>query len=306
MDGIHFTIGMLQNNPPQIVAMVAMNKKEFHYTKVEDVAELEWDTATAPPWWDQYFLAEGQATITKPAAFVTLSQKEWDDFRGVAVRSHAQVQSLPYEHWKGQSRPRAPYTSGYMSDWQQDANGNWSDMNSGQLDRSRQWVSPYSGGAASNRVQTETRGSESNFRRPEWDKDDNLIINERIYQLNEHGQYIPAAPEPITKRQQRRADRKARKANRANPVQTQKMLDSLIDYATSKNLMTDDDWVNASADQLDDPEFWMILFSEKMNAVANILEILGLDIKYSMAPKNVIKTLKGQTTVEDYIGGSIN
>lgn len=56
-DGFHGTIGLIMNNPPQVAAMVSMNKVNMHY-KDEHFPTLfdmsEYDQHEAPAWWDQY------------------------------------------------------------------------------------------------------------------------------------------------------------------------------------------------------------------------------------------------------------
>jgi hypothetical protein len=85
MDGVHFTIGHVDTDKPEIVGMVAMNGKEFHYTKPEDIAEIEWGTKTAPEWWDQYVFAEGNAPTEKPVSLKTISTEHWNEFLGLAL-----------------------------------------------------------------------------------------------------------------------------------------------------------------------------------------------------------------------------
>jgi len=81
MDGIHFTIGMLKSNPPQIVAMAVMNKKEFHYSDPNMVADVVFTGETAPEWWDRYVFP-GTTPDTKPKGMKTTTQHQWDVFKG--------------------------------------------------------------------------------------------------------------------------------------------------------------------------------------------------------------------------------
>jgi hypothetical protein len=82
MDGIHFTLGMLQNNPPEIVCMVAMNGVEFHYKNVSEIAELDYTADTAPEWWDQYVYPAATQSA-KPKGLNVITQAQWDEFRGL-------------------------------------------------------------------------------------------------------------------------------------------------------------------------------------------------------------------------------
>jgi proteasome lid subunit RPN8/RPN11 len=87
MDGVHFTIGMLERETPEIVAMVVMNKKEFHYDTPETVAEIAFDGETAPPWWDDYVFPS-TTSADKPRRMRTITQDEWNIFRGTTPTSH--------------------------------------------------------------------------------------------------------------------------------------------------------------------------------------------------------------------------
>lgn len=69
-EGFHATIGYIKRDIPQIVAMIATNKKLLHY-KPEDFPALfdftEVKQHEAPKWWDRY--VEDTVTKTKPVGF---------------------------------------------------------------------------------------------------------------------------------------------------------------------------------------------------------------------------------------------
>jgi hypothetical protein len=90
MDGIHFTIGMLQNKPPEIVAMVTMNKKEFHYSDPSDVAELVFDNEIIPPWWDK-FVITAAGNLPKPKRMPSITDEQWAAFCGTTPVSHVKT-----------------------------------------------------------------------------------------------------------------------------------------------------------------------------------------------------------------------
>jgi hypothetical protein len=97
MDGVHFTIGYVNREKPEIVAMVAMNGKEFHYKDPSEIADIEFGTTTAPGWWDQYvFPAATQSE--KPKALKSLTQAQWDEFRGVVQARKDRTAVVPYQN----------------------------------------------------------------------------------------------------------------------------------------------------------------------------------------------------------------
>ena len=83
MDGVHFTIGKVMNDPPEIVAMVAMNGTEFHYKDPTIIADLDYHADTAPAWWDQFIFPASTEAI-KPKGLKSITQQQWDEFRGLA------------------------------------------------------------------------------------------------------------------------------------------------------------------------------------------------------------------------------
>lgn len=108
MDGVHLTIGMLQNEPPEIVAMVAMNGVEFHYKDPRDIADLNFTGATAPDWWDQY-VYPGETQSDKPKTLKSLTQEQWNEFRGLTLHKP----KVEYGKWQNQHtnwRPQSPRT----------------------------------------------------------------------------------------------------------------------------------------------------------------------------------------------------
>lgn len=69
-DGLHCTIGMIKRDIPQIVAMVAMNKKLKHFKEDEFPTLFDFSEPKqheAPAWWDRY--VEDTRTKTKPVGF---------------------------------------------------------------------------------------------------------------------------------------------------------------------------------------------------------------------------------------------
>jgi hypothetical protein len=86
--------------------MVAMGGKEFHYQHPSTIAEIVWDAATAPLWWDQY-VYPANTESEKPKSLKSITQAQWDQFRGLATpKPKTQVQT-----WK------APYGYQPHSSW---------------------------------------------------------------------------------------------------------------------------------------------------------------------------------------------
>lgn len=106
MDGVHFTIGKVMDKIPEIVAMVAMNKKEFHYKEPKTIAEIEFNGHTAPLWWDDYVFP-ASAPAEKPKALQSITEKEWDEFRGIVNNYKPHTQIVP---WHGQQNRAAKPT----------------------------------------------------------------------------------------------------------------------------------------------------------------------------------------------------
>lgn len=85
-DGFHATVGYIMRDKPGIVAMVAMNKANMHYTENQfpslfDYSQL-W-TKEAPAWWDQYV---GPATGSdKPVGFDLYKKFE----KPTIIKSHS-------------------------------------------------------------------------------------------------------------------------------------------------------------------------------------------------------------------------
>ena len=125
MDGVHFTIGKV-NSTPEIVGMVTMNGKEFHYKNPADIATIEYGTNTAPPWWDNYVFAGDEAPKTKPASLVSLSQADWDEFLGRALRTPKHITVAPPSvvrspTWWDQNK----HNRASEDDWRKHVYGGW-------------------------------------------------------------------------------------------------------------------------------------------------------------------------------------
>jgi hypothetical protein len=69
---------------------------------------LDYGTVTSPPWWDQFVFANGEAPTDKPRSLKSLSQADWNEFLGVALRTPkaptTHVVSSP-QRWTPAARP---------------------------------------------------------------------------------------------------------------------------------------------------------------------------------------------------------
>jgi proteasome lid subunit RPN8/RPN11 len=118
MDGVHFTIGMLKRDTPEIVAMVTMGGKQFHYKEPSTIAEIVWDADTAPLWWDQYIFPANTES-QKPKSLKSLTQDQWNEFRGLATpKPKTQPNTTNATGWSMGDYGRYGYTPHGPSSWQ--------------------------------------------------------------------------------------------------------------------------------------------------------------------------------------------
>lgn len=240
MDGVHFTIGMLQNDPPQIVGMVAMAGKFFHYNDVSDIAELDFTADTAPPHWDNYVFPAATESV-KPKALKTLTQAEWDEFRGVVAQKAATHKPKTWTPYSG-----TPWVPNYNRPTSPSA---WAP--------SEDRVIPFNRGPAQPTRDHPTK----HYTKPNWTRNG----NQRNYN----------SPEEI-------------------------LIDLALEDAELSNVITGDDFDGILASQIDSIEYWRLHFSEKLKAVADILDTLGMDIKFNIKPKKTDE-VEGQIGLYDLL-----
>lgn len=264
MDGVHFTIGMLQNNPPQIVAMVVMNKVEFHFPDPTEIAELVFEGHEPPLWWDQY-IYPASSPAEKPKGLRSITETMWNEFRGIVAAREAKKST----YTPALSRP------GYQSPYA--AQGGW------------QKPSDY---------------------RPKRDKDtpDDDWDN---WGLSRYGmRAVPFQPTNESKK-----FNKHRKKETPDPrwgvdgaliTTPEQDIDAMVkamEHAELMGILTEADWIAVTASRADTSSivFWQKFFSEKMDDVADTLDILGMTAEFSIKPKKIYKQLPGQTTMESII-----
>jgi oligoribonuclease (3'-5' exoribonuclease) len=104
---------MLNRETPEIVAMVTMGGKQFHYKDPAEIAEIVWDADTAPARWDNYVYPANTAS-EKPKSLKSLTQAQWDEFRGLATPK-PKVQQM--QGWVMGEHGRYGYTPHTQSSW---------------------------------------------------------------------------------------------------------------------------------------------------------------------------------------------
>jgi proteasome lid subunit RPN8/RPN11 len=119
MDGVHFTIGKVNSAQPEIVAMVTMAGKEFHYKDPAEIANIAFGTETAPAWWDQY-VYPAETASEKPKSLKSLTQAQWDEFRGIvqARPKHGTISHLPVPSNASKWLPRQSQSSYKQNNWE--------------------------------------------------------------------------------------------------------------------------------------------------------------------------------------------
>jgi hypothetical protein len=222
MDGVHFTIGHNTREVPEIVAMVAMAGKEFHYKDPSEIADIEYGTATAPEWWDQYVFPGG-APQTKPKGMKSLTQAHWDQFLGIAL-----VKPKVVKQWKSPERK----------------NG---------------WVSPYNGATPMG----------PNGKGPHIFNGRDIAEKDMDWRKWVYGGYT--RPSDITVKRP------------GNPTSDPDidLINEALDLAEATGTFTDADWTNIAASDIDDTEYWQEFFIGRIEAIAQVLEILGVTLDYS-------------------------
>lgn len=218
MDGIHFTIGHVNADTPEIVVMVAMNGKEFHYKEVTDVANIEFRTETAPAWWDSY-VYPASSPSEKPRSLKSITQAHWDEFRGL-------VQAKP-KHTPSKWTP-AP--------------------------QNRQLIS---------HIPTNSQRIQNTWDDEGWD-----------WRKYVYGGYTPQTID---------STRYNRKKHSTNPDID--AINTVLDLAEELAVFNDQDYKGISPADMDEIDFWQVFFSNRMEAVAVVLEELGLKARFSIKPK---------------------
>lgn len=299
MDGVHFTIGKVLNDTPEIVAMVSMNKQNFHYHDPSVIAEVEFDGHPAPEWWDNYVYPTGSPS-EKPKSLKSITQAIWDEFRGI-------IHKPANQGWQGNA-----------GGWR---GGNYAPHNRGSEDND--WG---------------MRGYSSDNPHPGWQPGENRLIPFKgVSQITAESAAFNArqnsrrAEKNAAKEEQRKLarERKQNKARRENAAARDSIsgnhwamegsieaaewmtISLALDEAEEGGVFHDSDWNDFNANDLDDLGHWRGFFIRRMRAVTEVLDTLGLEVAFKVATKDKteatpsVKELPGQTHMDDYIGGAL-
>lgn len=80
MDGMHFTVGHIDREEPEVAAMVAVNGTLYHYKDPGILADFsQLDAAKAPTWWDRYVYLGPLNDAPRPK---WATDDMWDKFLG--------------------------------------------------------------------------------------------------------------------------------------------------------------------------------------------------------------------------------
>lgn len=235
MDGVHFTIGHVNNDTPQIVAMVVMAGKEFHYSDPNEIAEIAYHTQTSPEWWDQ-FVWPGAAPEQKPKSLKSLTDQQWQEFLGRALVKPKQTYTAP-------NRP----------------NG---------------WVSPYANPKAGAQPIPASRAVVTRIH-PErdWDKEDH-DWRQWVY-----GGYS----QPLN---ESKAFNRNNWAKDKTGIPELDAINEALDLAEESGAFTDADWTGIKASDIDETVFWQEFFANRIEAIGEVLQILGSNLEYSLTTIN--------------------
>lgn len=247
MDGVHLTIGMLQNDPPEIVAMVAMGKQMFHYQNVSDVADLDFHADTAPAWWDNFVYNAGVPS-EKPKALKSLTQHQWDQFRGTVGRQQ-----------NHQPKPKHGNKGG----------------NVGQYGKPGQ----YRGSPGTWRADQQPPNTEFDFQRwrdqgnhQRWTPPAPIVNPAPQVRWGAEGQliWVRNANNVWTHRQITPAERR---------------VDDAIDKAIAAKVISATEWMDMDGDDTYNAEAWASLLAKKALAMYEVLDELGYQMDYNIIPK---------------------
>jgi hypothetical protein len=256
MDGVHFTIGFVNRDVPQIVAMVTMNGKEFHYKDPSEIAEIEFGTETAPAWWDNY-VYPADSPSAKPKSLRSITQAHWDQFRGIVLaKPKHTTQPTPIMRGPDQ-RP-----NGWISPY-----GGYQPQRSGD-----RWVPPTK--KPEKTKMTDIRQySRSRMLQDDWTDDSDwrdLLFESGL--LRESVEF-----------------NREKHSSKKTGIPELDQINKAMDAAEASGVFTDADWHVVKASDMDEVGFWQEFFAQRMKALAEVMEILDLEVKYDIVTKGASK-----------------
>lgn len=277
MDGVHFTIGMLQKETPDIVAMVAMGGKEYHFKDPSAIAELEFTGHTAPPHWDRFLLVDPPKEA--PKGFKTLTQNHWDQFLGTAIapKKYNGYQSGTY----GNNTPdRVPYKQpdgktpyGEWKDGKFTRNPNAPAFNTNNKPNKWQDTNRKPMNEPTFRQETDGMSKRQIKKLMKAQGYSNDVIRARlrgplggyIYEQNSSGGYTRRPYDP----------------NETAEELEGVLIDQVMETAIDNNLFDISEIDLMSANELNDMLHWQKFFMKKILVLQDILENLGLKVDIS-------------------------
>jgi hypothetical protein len=271
MDGVHFTIGMVLNEKPQIVAMVSINKVQFHYRNPAEIADLDFNGAEAPLWWDNYvFPPSIAAPKEKPQGMQATTSDQWKEFLGITLyQKPAGYTPQPTTGWRGNG-------------------GSW-------RDHPDNWDNYIPGvGMAGPPVSSPKLLSQPTNESTKFNSQPHISKREakRLAKLAARKQYLD---------QQVRRNAMSELASSEIEAAEWEQIQKAIDEAEESGLFHSTDWFDFNATELDTVQHWRTFFLTRLRDLCGVLDTLGMTVDYKATTKKP-KQLPGQTTMADFVG----
>lgn len=265
MDGVHFTIGKISSPVPEIVCMVAMSAKEYHFKDPAAVAELDFDGQTVPAWWDNMMLHN---PVDKPKGLVSITDGQWNEFLGHSTyevkKSTYNPSAVVVHHPR-----RTPNDWSDRHDWEP---GMWRNATPRKWDgESRSWVpvpSEEHDWSRFNRGPAQLDSDSRNFNETRRERRKRLRAEEKrlISELIGYEDHLPGFG--------------IRKVSDVNG----RGVDLAIDIAVTGELISDADMGGLTSETVSKPEFWMSFFQKKIDIAVEALAALGMNTDYTISP----------------------
>lgn len=276
MDGLHGTVGMVMNDPPNLVAMVSMSGENFHYsdpTLVIDTSNLEADTA--PEWWDTYVYPYSRQDKIERIWFPSLTDAQFNSFYGTqTTHKPAETNVVSFR------APNVYGPSSYQPKTRINPN-NWTDDDKDIEDAiDRYWASmesaygitgPY---RATPPPQFVDRGPAQNLTDAKTDNEHDKLQKHYEALWGPEGELLGTKDENKD----------------LFPDSTVGLSDKLVDAMLGSGCWTDEDWGEETESLAD----WERIWIGKLTGATEVLNLLGLNVKWSLG-KKAPGPLPGQT-----------
>jgi hypothetical protein len=255
MNGVHFTIGHLEREMPEIAAMVAVNGVIFDYGEsfkaLADFSDL--NAGEAPEEWDEFVIPTANLQSQhKPVGYELFDKypKQTN-----AVQKYVPP-TTPYNYNNAGYRPYAGGYTGNPGSWRGDQDsGSWRD--NFEDDDWAGWRNGWGGVGYTAK------------------KDD--FADDDAYQawLKRHAGNNNDVPQDMWD-------------------WDDELSDTIVTAVISSGCITDEDmeYANDHKNEAAHPLFWRNLFIRKLSAVALTLRVLEIDVQYGIKPKKVTRETK--------------